>query len=416
MQDRHLVPLSPAQFNAFPCPECGKEHPAALGTVWPGIHVMGKYRCPSCHLEFLRDMPIGFAVEHPMAIAMDSGKLYNPTHGENWIHGPLMKAFGNPKEQSVHIERVVNRECRRVVVLNTLDFLYGHVLLKLFNAHHYLRLAPDLGLVVLVPRMFAWLVPKGVAEAWIVDLGLGALQGWYSALDAFMQDRLVKYDEVFLARGYSHPGLVGARMEDYTGVRSFDLDRFSSLPPHITFVLRRDRLWYRNQLSKFLHRVLKKVGLGSISAQLFIGDQDRLVAACIKRLRRKVPGITFTLVGLGRPRRHPSYIEDLRTQQMDVEKERAWCEAYARSHAVAGVHGSNMLLPSALAAGCVEILPHDRHGNLAQDIAVRHADRLQLFLYRFVDEFASPAIVARHLRSMLRDFDRYRNNMQVNIP
>ncbi|MCP6769670.1 hypothetical protein NL529_32960, partial [Klebsiella pneumoniae] len=62
-----------------------------------------------------------------------------------------------------------------------------------------------------------------------------------------------------------------------------------------------------------------------------------------------------------------------------------------------------------------EVLPHDRHGNIAQDVSVRWNDRLQLFLYRFVDEFASPAAVARLAVSMLQDFTLYHRNNRINI-
>ena len=67
------------------------------------------------------------------------------------------------------------------------------------------------------------------------------------------------------------------------------------------------------------------------------------------------------------------------------------------------------------AAGCVEILPYDRYGNIVQDISVRYADRMQLFMYRFTDEFAPPRDVARHIVSMFKDHEVYRLDNQVNI-
>jgi hypothetical protein len=140
-----------------------------------------------------------------------------------------------------------------------------------------------------------------------------------------------------------------------------------------------------------------------------------MVRSTMRRLRKEVPWITFSVVGLGPAGSWPADVNDLRTQRMDVEVERAWCRAYAKSQVVVGVHGSNMLLPTALAAGCVEILPHDRLENIVQDISVRYADRMQLFLYRFVDEFASPAMVTRHVVSMFRHQKIYRRNNLVNV-
>jgi hypothetical protein len=74
-----------------------------------------------------------------------------------------------------------------------------------------------------------------------------------------------------------------------------------------------------------------------------------------------------------------------------------------------------MLLPTALAGGCIEVLPHDRYRNLAQDVAHRWNDVMLLFQYRFVDEFASPRAVARHAISMFRDFAVYYRNNRVNV-
>ena len=51
-----------------------------------------------------------------------------------------------------------------------------------------------------------------------------------------------------------------------------------------------------------------------------------------------------------------------------------------------------------------------------QDVAVRYRDVMQLFLYRFVDEFASPRTVARHAVAMFQDFKVFNRNNRVNIP
>jgi hypothetical protein len=72
-----------------------------------------------------------------------------------------------------------------------------------------------------------------------------------------------------------------------------------------------------------------------------------------------------------------------------------------------------MLLPTAFAAACVEVLPDDRIGNIVQDIFVRYSDRMQLFSYRFVDERARPAQVAHHVLGILRHYSAFHRNMCV---
>ncbi|MBK7083572.1 MAG: hypothetical protein IPH53_02425 [Flavobacteriales bacterium] len=120
-------------------------------------------------LRVLSRSPVGFAVDHDVAIGKADGQLYNPKGAAAWVWSPLLAGFRSQDHAEIKIERRVFREHKRVVLLNTLDFLYGHVLLKLWNAQYYLEAHPDLGLVLIIPRGFEWLVPKGTAE----DLACG---------------------------------------------------------------------------------------------------------------------------------------------------------------------------------------------------------------------------------------------------
>lgn len=412
MADPHLIPLKPALYADFPCPSCGATAIEARGTVFPGVHVLGDYRCDACGLEFLRDLPVGFAVQHPVAIGRADGRLFNPSGAEPWLHGPLLQAYRAPSNAPVTVERIVRRTARRVVVLNTLDFLYGHVLLKLFNAQAYLDRYPDRGLVIILPRMYAWLAPPEAAEVWLVDLRLGQAHGWYTRFNAWVQERLAAYDEVDLARGYAHPEQAGLDIARFAGIPAFDPARFDALPPHITFVARQDRLWFASDLGELCHRALNKLGLKGLG-RWYVRRQDRLMRRTMRAVRRVEPRATFTVVGLARPGGYGTLARDLRTERMDEATERAWCQAYAQSHVVVGVHGSNMLLPTAFAAACVEVLPDDRIGNIVQDIFVRYPDRMQLFAYRFVDERARPGQVAHHVLGILRHYSAFHRNMCV---
>ncbi|MCC6841006.1 MAG: hypothetical protein IT230_12685 [Flavobacteriales bacterium] len=411
----HLVPLLPRPASAPDCPACGSREVEASGSVWPGIHVLGAHGCRSCKLDFLQDLPVGFAVDHPMAIGMRKGELFNPTNGPAWIYAPLVRGYHDQWHQEVRMERVVNRTAQRVVVLNTLDYLYGHVLLKLYNAQYYLDKHPELGLVVIVPRMFLWLVPEGVAEVWVVDQRLGEAQRWSTSIDRFVQDQLPRYKEVFLGKGYAHPEFAVMDISRFSKVPPFRLSQFLEQPPKITFVLREDRLWIAGAGTKLMYRIARKLSPNGPLTRWFIHAQDRLVKRSMAHMRKELPTARFAVVGLGRPGGMPPGVEDLRTEKMDAGTELTWCRTYAASQVVVGVHGSNMLLPTAHAAGCVEILPYDRYGNMVQDISVRYHDRMQLFLYRFVDEFAVPRAVARHVVSMFKDFAVYKRDNLVNI-
>lgn len=410
-QDRHLIPLKPAIYNDFPCPNCGKKGTEGVKVMLLGKQTAAEYKCPACGLAFVRDLPAGFTIDLPLAWRLSDKHPYHPANGlaEDW---PAYPAYQVPRTDRYNVQRKVFRECKRIVVLNTIDHLYGHVLLKLFNAQHYIDKHPDLGLVVIVPKMFEWLVPEGVAESWVFDIKLKDAWGWNAGIDAFVHEQWGRYDGIYLAPGYSHPEFTGIDIGRFSRVKPFELEHFLTAPPHITIVARRDRLWYASASSKLIHRAMKKLGL---FPNLAVWLQDRLVARTIDRVKRKLPGAKFTVVGLAKPGGLPADVEDLRTLRMDEATELEWCRAYAKSQVVVGVHGSNMILPTAHAAGCVEILPYDRYGNIVQDISVRYKDRMQLFMYRFTDEFARPRDVARHVVSMFKDFEVYRLDNQVNI-
>ncbi|MBK6626147.1 MAG: hypothetical protein IPJ87_00180 [Flavobacteriales bacterium] len=413
--DRHLVPVRPTLFAERSCPRCGSGAPDALGVVVPGVHVLGDYRCKACGYAFLHDLPVGFAVDHDVAIGREDGTLHDSRNAEGWVWGPLLEGFRNPSAREVRVERRVLRPAKRVVILNTLDFLYGHVLLKLWNAQYYLDAHKDLGLVLILPKSFAWMVPEGTAEVWEVDLRLGEAHGWYPSIDRFVQERLGEYEEVYFGKGYAHPDKSTIDIRRFCGVEPFDLERFDTAPRHITFVLRDDRLWYRSRMMRFADRVFRRLGLHAIFGTVFIADQERLARATLRRIRRRYPDAQATFVGLGDAGAERDGVNDLRTRRMSVEVELAWCRAYAASQFVIGVHGSNMLLPTALAGGCIEVLPYDRYRNIVQDVAVRQRDVMQLFLYRFVDEHVSPGAVARHAISMFADHRVFHRNNRINI-
>ena len=89
---------------------------------------------------------------------------------------------------------------------------------------------------------------------------------------------------------------------------------------------------------------------------------------------------------------------------MTDEREKEWCGIYAKSHLIIGIHGSNMLIPTSLAAGFIEILPKHKIPHMTQDMLLSHSSRYAIFLGRHLDEFTSTALVKTHVISMLKDF------------
>jgi hypothetical protein len=138
-------------------------------------------------------------------------------------------------------------------------------------------------------------------------------------------------------------------------------------------------------------------------------QQTRQVVRFAECLRGEFPLLDFAVAGLGEANGLPDWISDLRLTKLDAKNERAWCERYAKSHIVAGVHGSNMVLPSAHAGGVIELIGEDRAGNFLQDILFRRSDAREMFFrYRFVPPSTAPEDLARLASVMLRyeDFRR----------
>src|SRR5690606_17792704 len=100
---------------------------------------------------------------------------------------------------------------------------YGHTLLKLYNALHYLDNRQDLGVIIIIPRIFEWMIPKGCAEAWIVDLRLSELRNSYAAIDRFVTNESDRFDEIYASLAYSHPDFTSINIERLTGVRPFPI-------------------------------------------------------------------------------------------------------------------------------------------------------------------------------------------------
>lgn len=127
------------------------------------------------------------------------------------------------------------------------------------------------------------------------------------------------------------------------------------------------------------------------------------------------PALDFAVAGIGKSGGLPAWISDLRETIPDASTERTWCERYASSHIVIGVHGSSMLLPSAHAGAVVELMPDGRWGNMLQDILFRPNDlREAIFRCRIVPANTSVSDVASIVASMLVDHSYFLVNMRSN--
>lgn len=409
-----MIQIKPEIDHQIFCPKC--EHKSAIKEIAiQSAFTLGECVCQNCGFEFYQTLPIGHTTTDILTITKPEGKLYPSDTKKTWLTEALMKAYREVKSESVHIKKVIFKKHPRVVILNALDYLYGHVLLKLYNSTHHLDHQKDLGLVVIIPAAFEWLVPQGCAEAWVVNLPLNDLVYNHSSVQKLISKEFERFETIFLSKGYSHPDVSHVDISRFTGIKAFDLKKFCSIRPTFTFVLREDRWWYNSRLDYWFYRACRKLNVLKIGSTVLSLRQNRLVKKTITRILKKLPGTNIYIVGLGKSGNFKGYAHDERKVTVDASIERDWCSIYAQSHVVIGVHGSNMLLPTAHSAGCVEILPHDRYGNIVQDISVRYNDRRQLYFYSFADQYARPEAIADKAISIVENFEIFEKNMCNNV-
>lgn len=409
-----MIEIKPKLGLEIECPECGSEEVSSLSVSAPGMHWLVDCVCQSCGLAFWQSLPVGHTIEYRLGVSKKDGKLYGAYGDRCWQAEPFLRYCAQIESRKISIRRKGKTPKSKVCLLNALDFIYGHTLLKLFNASYHID-QHDVGLIVIIPKSFEWLIPTGCDEAWIVDLPLGEFRNSYTDIADFIRTQCERFDKVYVSYAYSHPDFSAVDITRFIDVQPFDLSRFSALSPVFTFVLREDRWWLKSPESQWVFKVADKLGLGKLGKRFLTSQQNSLVRKTIRHIRKELPEAQFNVVGLGTTGDFSDIAVDKRRDTVTPEIEHDWCLMYARSHVVIGVHGSNMLLPTAFAAGCVEIFPDDRMGNYVQDLCIRYNDRRQLYMYRLADNFSTPASVARKAVTLCICYEDFNKNMLQNL-
>jgi hypothetical protein len=369
---------------------------------WQGMYVCIKAQCPKCSASLVEELKIGHAINFAYQIDPLNQSVFGPESGKDWLGKPLLHALQTPQLEEIEISKEVLKPCKQVVILNCIDFMYGHSLLKLLNASRQLELGSEYGLVVIVQKFLRWMIPEGVAEIWTVDIPLRKGRCYYPCFEEFVSQELKRFDKVYVNEAYSHP-------------TTFDITQFTRIPKHnfdqmdyrVTFIWREDRIWFNLVLT----RLFRKLNFFTI-ALLF---QNWRIHRLFKQLKAKIPAAKVTVAGLGTQTTFPEWIEDFRVEQFDADAERKLCQIYSESRLVIGVHGSNMLLPSGHAGMTIDLMPNgkeERWGNFAQDILYQESDsRLAAYCYRYVSFETGISELVYMASSMILKYSRYRSMM-----
>jgi hypothetical protein len=398
-----MLAIKPYIQHKSICPYC-KSTLGQKAVLWQGMHICVELYCSCCNVELIEDLRVGHSVFHPLQIDLSRNIIFGEVTRKAWLGEPLLQSLKEPQAESVEITREVFKSCDRVIILNCIDSLYGHCLLKLLNAQKHLDQNPEYGLVVIVQSFLRWMIPVGVAEIWTLKISLRKGSQYFPSFHRFALQESRRFKEIYVSAANSHPS-------------QFHITRFTQVPLHdfhkaqyrITFIWREDRLW----LSSLLAKVLIKLNLSSLALKL----QNQKVCRLFKNLRKSYPNAVFTIAGLGQKFHTPGWIEDFRVAEFDEFTERKLCHVYADSRLVVGVHGSNMLLPSGHAGMTIDLMPPDRWGNFAQDILYHESDpRLASFRYRYLPLNTSVSTLAYIAYSMLAEYYQYQLQMTADLP
>jgi hypothetical protein len=376
-----MIQIKPILSDKYTC-DCGGNF-TFTELIWQGLHVCTKMVCDQCSNVEINSLPVNQSALETYSFLPESGLIKDISGqkvSENWFSSKL-KTISTPLPDEVVMEVEILEVFDEVIILNTLDYVYGHSFLYLLNLQRLIATEKSYGIIVIIQPMLKWLVPeKGVAEIWTVNLGFKELNSYYPDLSEKINNQINRFKKVFLSQGHVIPTNKNIQIENFTGVKPFN---FSNEPinPRITFIWREDhgRLWIRNI---YLLKGFKILGIGKILIPL---HYLRILLFFHLLRNRLGNSYKYTLAGFGKSCKWPQFIEDMRVNSFDEESEKGLCRFYAQSMLVIGIHGSSMLLPSAHAGMTVSMMPSKRWGNYAEDILFNENDiRLAYFQKRIV--------------------------------
>lgn len=369
--------------------------------LWQGMHTCVETECSETKQKLIATLPSGHGSLHEYTVNTSTQEVFCSPEVRRWFGEPLLNSLTHPQHGTVEMKVEVLRRTKKVIILNTIDYLYGHALLKLLNAERHLRHDAKLGLVVIVQDFLRWMVPEGVAEVWTVGLPLSQAAHFYPALHRNIEKECKRFTQIFLSKAHSHP-----QIRDISLFTNTERHRPDMSPSRITFVWRDDRPWFGN---RYMIAAAKRTG----TMQLFRQLQNRKIVSLFKRMRKRFPDVRYTVAGAGMSTRFPDWIDDQRTTTFSAQTERHLCSVYAESSVVIGVHGSNMLLPSAHAGVTIDLMPSERWGNFAQDIIFQETDvRHAVQRYRFFPVRISTKTLADLISVQLEEYEHFNAQMR----
>ena len=224
-----MIRLHPVPASVHRCPYCNiKLH--VVGWYMPGMRSLAELSCENCTREFFGDLGAGQALYTPMLLEKAGGAMHGAARAP-WFANWLQSSYFKRTNAGLKIDAEEIRPVKEALLLNCLDAMYGHCLLKLLNAQYCLDHYPQYDLIVLVPKTLRWLVPDGVAAIWSVDLPLSRGAEWNDWLAKEIARRVAQFEKCWLSVAVSHLHPESYRIERFTRVLPFALEQWVSRRP-----------------------------------------------------------------------------------------------------------------------------------------------------------------------------------------
>ncbi len=378
-----MIDLLPVPQDRFACP-CGRGELVCEGGVIAGMFAFARTRCPICARRFLSRLHTDFVSAAEFHYDCDSGDV--ATNAPDWYRGQLVDAIMDRQRPAPPVEKESRRPLGPDVVLfDALDPVYGHCLHKLFS-YSAVRDDPTVSSLAIVPRFLRWLVPDSIDEVWVVDDLRHRLHLWNQTVADGIANVAASCRRLrFAGVVWGHK----VKIADYVGTAP----RAAGISPaRIVVPWREDRCWAG-----------RREGL---SKPEMVDAQLSNFTIVLETLREEIPDLEAYVSGYGTSGRFPEWIKDLRIDSHDSEVERAWAGISSKCHLAIGVHGSNTILPIALAQSGIEIVPANKWPTVqvTWEFANEFSATQALPRYRLLPESSSLSDVATIALAQIRRY------------
>ncbi|MGY6522392.1 MAG: hypothetical protein ACXIUD_11715 [Mongoliitalea sp.] len=400
-----MISIKPNKVSPPRCLSCEDASVTITKFIFQGLHVLQDCVCEHCGLEFYHTLPISHDFYFPVSFSKDKKlKSFDPKV-KDWHADPLIQSLDKQLIDDVFIEvkSFVNK--KEIILLNCLDSIFAHFLSRIFNAPSLIERYPNMGLVILVPSKFEYLVPNGVAEIWAVNLSIKECNNYYKQVETFVWNQFERFDKVLLSKALYLNPYKFVDIEKICKTKSFDIHNFHKIPPVITFSLREDRFWHNSHIMGFLLLIGIKYRLMKWLKPIYIWRQNQLINRTVDKLNKEFESVSFFATGMGNRGGLQKKVTDLRTANTTSRDELRWLEVYSKSHVVIGVHGANMILATSLSGGFIDIVPRYKISNWNEDTIPPFHQGLSNFLGRCLDEYSSENLIVTHVKNIIQGFE-----------